>query len=76
MKAYNILEIDDQKEQLAEIQDSLDIDRVINKLILQSRAGNNLATNLYQKIKEYLNNITDIIAIDIPKLNNLFVYKM
>ena len=75
MEAYNIVEIDDKEVQLANIQQYSDIDRVISKLILLSKAGNNLATFLYQKIKEHLINITDIITIDIPKLNNIIVYQ-
>ena len=75
MEAFNILEIDNEKIELANVKQFSDIDKVITNLITLSRAGNNLATELYQKIKDNLNNITDIITINIPNINNLVVYK-
>ena len=75
MEANSILEIDGKKWDLAKIPQYSDIDRVISKLIILSKAGNSLATKLYQNIKEHLINITDIIAIDFPKLNKIVMYK-
>ena len=40
-----------------------------------SKAGNNLANNLYLKTKDKLQNITDIIKNNIPSLNNLLTYQ-
>ena len=75
MEADNYVQIDDKIVELGKLTQFSDIDKVISKLISLSRAGNNLATILYQKIKENLNNITDIITINIPNINKLLVYK-
>ena len=75
MVASNFIQIDDKKENLAELKQFTDIDKCIKKLIHLSKAGNKLATNLYNKIKENLNNITDIISINIPSINSLLAYK-
>ena len=75
MVASNILEIDDEKNELISIKEFTDMDRTIKKLISLSNAGNNLATSLLNKIKENLNNVTDIINIIIPKMNTLLAYK-
>ena len=75
MEAFNSIEIDDHIVQLGNLKQLSDIDKVISKLVSLSRAGNNLATILYKRIKENLNNITDIISINIPSINKLVVYK-
>ena len=75
MEASNFLLIDDKKCDLAAIPQFTDIEKIIKKLINLSKAGNNLATILYNKIKENLNNITDIININIPSMNILLAYK-
>ena len=75
MEASSFLEIDGQKKYLVDIKQFSDIDKAINKLISLSRAGNNLATALYEKIKDKFYNITKVINIYIPSMNNLVLYK-
>ena len=75
MVASNLLQIDEKKNELLVINEFTDIDRTIKKLINLSKAGNNLAKTLLNKIKENLNNITAIININIPKMNSFLVYK-
>ena len=75
MEASSFFEIDGEKMNLENLKEFSDIDKAISKLISLSRAGNNLATALYQKINENLNNITEIIRIKIPSMNNLVLYK-
>ena len=75
MEAASFFEIDGQKKNLANIKEFSDIDKAISKLISLSRAGNNLETALYEKIKDKLYNITEVINIYIPSMNNLVLYK-
>ena len=75
MVASNLLQIDDEKNELLEIYEITDIDRTIKKLISLSKAGNNLATILLNKVKDNLNNITSIIKLKIPKMHHLLAYK-
>ena len=75
MEASNSLQIDDKNSDLAVLTQFVDIDKIIKKLKNLSKAGNNLATILYNSIKENLNNITDVININIPSMNLLMVYK-
>ena len=75
MEASSLLYIDDNKDDLAQIKEYTNIDNTIKKLIYLSKAGNNLVTYLYNKIKENLNNITEIIDINIPSMNSLLAYK-
>ena len=75
MEASNFLQIDDEPYDLANIKQFTDIDKIIKKIINLSKAGNNLATILYNKIKENLNNITNIINLNIPSMSSLLAYK-
>ena len=75
MFASNIMSIDDKTDELIKIKEPTDMDRVIKKLISLSKAGNNLATALYNAIKENLNNITQVIDINIPNMSTLLAYK-
>ena len=75
MEASNLLEIGDNKTDLAIFNHYTDMDKIIKKLKQLSKAGNNLATALYNKVKENLNNITEIININIPSISSLLVYK-
>ena len=54
---------------------SLNINKIINKLITLSEAGNHLATILYQKMNDTLDNMTQKINEAISNLNNLVKYK-
>ena len=75
MEASSYILIDDEKNILETVRQKSDIDKAISKLISLSRAGNNLATALYTNIKDKLNNITEIIRIYIPSMNNLILFK-
>ena len=75
MVASNLLQIDDEKNELLEIYEITDLDRTIKKLITLSKAGNNLATLLLNKVKDNLDNITTIINLKIPKMHHLLAYK-
>lgn len=72
IKTLNVFEIDGETFELKEFWD---IDKDIRNLISLSKAGNNLATALYEKLKENLNNITEIITVNIPNINSLIAYK-
>ena len=74
-EALNFLLIDEETVELANLKEFSDIDKVISKLVSLSRAGNNLATALYEKIKDHLNNITEIITVNIPNITSLVAYK-
>ena len=74
-KVSTFLEIDGEKFDLGNIKEFSDFNKTINKLILLSKAGNNLATNLYKRIKENMHNITEIVRIKIPLINNMISYK-
>lgn len=75
IQALNLFEIDEETVELANLKEFSDIDKVISRLVSLSRAGNNLATALYEKIKDHLNNITEIITINIPNITSLVAYK-
>ena len=47
---------------------------IIDKLSVLSKAGNHLATELYNNLKGLMNNITGDISIKIAELNNLINY--
>ena len=58
------MQIDDKQIELATLRNFTNITYIIEKLISLSKAGNNLTTILYNRIKDNLNNITDIININ------------
>ena len=74
MEAFNYVEIDGNKTEFF-LNKFTDLDNIIKHLENLSNAGNNLATKLYNKVKENLNNITEIINIKIPSMNILLAYK-
>lgn len=66
--------INEKSFNLAKTLKNIDITALIKKLRTLSGTGNKLAYNLYIKIIDKLNNITDIIENKIPLLNNLINY--
>ena len=66
MKASTFLEINEEKFDLGNEKEFSDFNKTINKLMSLSKAGNNLADNLYKSIRKNMNNITEIIRIKIP----------
>ena len=71
MMASSDLIIEGEKNNLAKSLQSTNITDLIKKLKTLSEAGNNLANDLYLRVKDNLNNITDIIKKNITSLNNL-----
>ena len=67
--------IDREKRNLISLKEFTNIDHIINKLILLSKSGNNLATALYEKINENLNNLVDTISVNITYLNKYIFYR-
>ena len=70
------LEIESNKyEILNSILPSNNVNRVVKELYILSKAGNHLASELYQKINTTLENMNEKINKDISKLNELVKYK-
>jgi len=69
------LKIDSNNKTLINLKEFTNIDKIINDLIVLSKAGNSLATELFEKINENLNNLTDIISVNITYLNDFLLYK-
>ena len=71
----SILNFNEEQNELVNIAEFTDINKALNKLILLSKSGNILANELYEKINNTLENITNEISIKISSLNSLMVYK-
>lgn len=69
------LKIDSENKNLVQLKEFTNIDHIINKLILLSKSGNSLATELFEKINETLNNLVDTISVNITYLNKYIFYK-
>ena len=67
--------IDSENKNLIHLKGFTNINHIINKLILLSKSGNNLATALYEKINENLNNLVDTISVNITYLNKYIFYR-
>ena len=75
MKIYTNLKFNSENHELVNIAEFTDINKAINKLILLSKAGNQLAKKLYDNIKNKLNDLTNEISIQISYLNSLILYR-
>ena len=75
MKVFSNLKFDDKDNELVNINQFSDMNKAIKKLIALSKTGNILAYQLYEKIKNNLDNLTQEITIKISNLNSLIVYK-
>ena len=75
LEALVELKIDNKTINLIRLNEYTNIDHIINKLIILSKSGNNLATALYEKISENLNNLVDTISLNITYLNKYILYK-
>ena len=76
MEAISKLKIEDkQRELMSSKNSSLSINKIINDLVTLSEAGNNLASQLYQRINISLENMTEDISNSITFLNSLIKYK-
>ena len=75
MHASLNLKINDEMYKLSGLNAFSNINEVLGKILSLSKAGNKLATILYNNIKDNLNNIIDVIQVNITKLNNLILFK-
>ena len=75
MKSHSDLRYDYNQTDIIHIEQSSDLTDILRKLIRLSQAGNHLATQLYNNVKNYFENITQEISIKISNLNSLVVYK-
>ena len=75
MEASNNIVIGGVSKSIDEVKNYSDINIALDKLISLSKAGNNLATILYDNIIKKFNNITETINIKIPIMMNLITYK-
>ena len=75
MDTYIYLLIDDLKKELVNIKQFSNFNRILNKLIILYKAGNNLSSKLYQNLKINLNNISQDITNSIIYLKNNIAYK-
>ena len=74
MRQYSNINFDNQENELTYLEEFTDIHKIIDNLIELSKAGNHLATQLYEKTKEKLEGITDEISLRITSLNDLLMY--
>ena len=75
MEASNDIIIDGVAKYIDYVNNYSDINIAINKLLSLSKAGNNLANELYKNIIKKFDNITDEIKIKMPIMMNLINYK-
>ena len=62
-------------DKIINIQILTNINENINKFIILSKAGNNMANSLYQQLNESFSNLKNVINSNISDLNNLLVFK-
>ena len=75
MVASNYLILDDLKNEVHSEKQSSDIQRVIKRLKILTEAGNNLANALYLNIKEYFENIHEIITNNVTSMSQMLIYE-
>ena len=75
MKSMLNLKFDNKEKELVNNVQFSNLNKIIQKLISLANAGNTLAYQLYEKIKNNLDNLTQEITIQISNLNSLIVYK-
>ena len=64
----------ENKTQLSYLEEITDLQLILDELIELSKSGNHLAAQLYDKIKEKLEGITNEISERVNSLNGLFKY--
>ena len=74
MKSNADLDFDDEENHLSSLEEFTDLQLILDELIELSKAGNHLATDLYEKIKDKLEGITNEISERINSLINLLKY--
>ena len=74
MRAYSDFHFDDKENLLTTLEEYTDLQKILDEIIELSKAGNNLATELYEKISNKLEGITNEISSNINRLNELLKY--
>ena len=74
MQAFSNLACDNENKELVNKYLYTNISYIIDKLSVLSKAGNTLSTELYNNLKEKLNNINNEISDRINKLTNMIIY--
>ena len=75
MKVLTNLKFNDEQNELVNIVEFTDLNKILKKLKLLCMAGNNLAKELYEKIKDKFDILNNEISIKIKSLNNFIIYK-
>ena len=75
MKAQQDIFFGDNTFNIIKKEQTSNLTKILEKLIILSQAGNRLANELLNNLKNYFENITQEISIKISSLNNLVVYK-
>ena len=75
IKSFLNLNFDDEENELVNLNHSTNINKVIKTFISIPKSGNYLAFQIYKKLTNNLNNLTQQIMINISNLNNLIEYK-
>ena len=75
MRSFSDLQFDDKETHLSSLEEFTDIQIILDELLELSKAGNHLASQLYEKIKDKLQGITNEITLRINTLNELLMYK-
>ena len=74
MRSYSNLNFNEEEKKLSALEEFTDIQKILDELIELSKAGNHLATELYEKINAKLQGITSEISLKIKTLNDLLKY--
>ena len=74
-KANSYLKVDEEEKELVSNYQDSSLTDILNKLLILSKAGNKIADELYQGIKNPLEEITNYLKKQISSLNKLLVYE-
>ena len=75
MKSFLNLNFDEEENELVSINQYTNINKDIKKFISIPKGGNYLVFQLYKKLTNQLESLTQQIIINISNLNNLIEYK-
>ena len=74
-KAITNFNTGEQTQELSHYEENTKLNETLNEFITLSKAGNKMASVLYEQLNDLLLNIRDIIINNINELNNLLAYK-
>ena len=74
MRALSYLLIDDKQKEFSNFKQFTNLTKVINKLIILSKSGNELLLDLYNQINDRFEKITTTVSSNITNLINIVVY--